>query len=662
MVRVARVGLPQMCGRQGCAVIPVAFSPSLQYHELFVSLVYHWENGMLKSGVAGRKLATALMMVGFFTLGNRVAADDHNAYIPSDTPFYMGTGEGIPAKLMLAFMPTASLPVPDDIEPDRREFLETFNDVISNLDESLARWGVGDSLHFSAYAVGAHPVLRVRLADVDKFNSALGATEEKHGIKSRSMERKDLNIRLYDRASFAALIEADKDAEPKGTDDEDTDDEEVAEENSASSSGASADATEDQDVNDDAIADFGIIVATGEHDLIVAVLSDITDDDRLDRVLGLSKPPTTMTDSGKLDKLRKRWGYAEQYAAFIDFRVLADILTSDQSQASKDITELFGDDIDRMSRLALMRSEPCRAEINALAANWPMAVLGVHELDASDDEIRYVTHMATEVGHTALKDTLKLLRGVLPASQSAAKPLFSLGLGLSVDNLTQFISQMTGILTGVQHDCPLLRDLNRLSSTDLSAASMGVVMFGGLARGVEGIAVNLFDMEFSTEDSADPIKAADMAVVVNAKDPALLVQTLQMMPQLGMLTELPLDGTEISLNSMLPIPVPDGVELKAAVKDKNIVIFGGEKAAEYIGRLDNSSRGGFLYTHIDTASLIERATSVIQMIGQESDELDSAVEYMKRYPKGTIDYSVDFTDNGIELLSTAVVKRPASEE
>jgi hypothetical protein len=50
------------------------------------------------------------------------------------------------------------------------------------------------------------------------------------------------------------------------------------------------------------------------------------------------------------------------------------------------------------------------------------------------------------------------------------------------------------------------------------------------------------------------------------------------------------------------------------------------------------------------------------MIGQESDELDSAVEYMKRYPKGTIDYSVDFTDNGIELLSTAVVKRPASEE
>ncbi|MEM7260170.1 MAG: hypothetical protein AAF404_22575, partial [Pseudomonadota bacterium] len=433
--------------------------------------LYHRENGMLKSGVVSRRLLCALFVVGLFGTGHRVIAEDHNGYIPADTPFYMGTGEGLPVDLMLEFMPSANFPMPDDVEPEGRQAIETMTAVINNLDTILPAWGIGEKLHFSSYAVGVYPVLRVKLEDTEKFNESLMALEASHELKSGVVERNEHVIRFYDKDSAVSLAEA---VENNG-------------EEEASSAGSSAANATDENSTEDARGAGGLIVATSKNDLIIALVSDGGDDALVDRVLGVTKPANTMLESGKLDKIRKRWDYGNQYAAFLDFHVVTDILTSEESAAAKDIAALSADEASTQARFSMMRSEPCRAEINSLAANWPMIVMGIRELDYNNEELRYVTHAAGEIGHTQLKDTLQLLRGVLPTSQSATQPLLSLGLGLSVDNLTQFMGQMTGLLTAVNYQCPMLSELNNMSSADLSAASMGVVMFGGLARGVEGV-------------------------------------------------------------------------------------------------------------------------------------------------------------------------------
>lgn len=183
-------------------------------------------------------------------------------------------------------------------------------------------------------------------------------------------------------------------------------------------------------------------------------------------------------------------------------------------------------------------------------------------------------------------------------------------------------------------------------------------MFGGLARGVEGVSLNIFDLEIDPSGSSDPIKGVDTAITITAADPQVLVQTLQMMPQLSMLAELPLDGTEISLNSMLPVPMPPGVEFKAAIKEKNVVLFSGSKATDFISRLGSNNEPGFFRTLIDTRKVIDKATSAMKMFGQESEEVEGMMKYLESYPKGTIDYKLDFTDNGIELSATAVVAVP----
>ena len=326
--------------------------------------------------------------------------------------------------------------------------------------------------------------------------------------------------------------------------------------------------------------------------------------------------------------------------------------------AVKDIETLATDNQHQLEMLQVMRSEPCRSEIKSITDNWPQLVMGIKHFDVTADKLSYISHVAAEVRHQKLLETLQLMRGVMPTSQSPDQPMFSVGLGLSVDKLTQVIGQMTNITSSLHYECPLLNKLNEATQADLGAATMGVVMFSGLARGVEGISLNIFDLDIDASDASDPVKGVDTAITVTAADPATLVQTLQMMPQLAMLAELPLDGTEISLNAMLPVPMPPGVELKAAVKENNIVLFSGGKAADFIKRLGSNNEPGFFRTMVDTRKIIDKVTSAMNMLGQNSEEINAAMKYLESYPKGTIDYNVDFTNNGIELEATADVAVP----
>ncbi len=593
---------------------------------------------MSQTGVFGKRVARCLVALPValagLTAGGSVAASEHNAFIPADTPFYMGTGEGMPIKHLMAFQPTGALPTSDDMEEDVREMLDSLGEVLTNLDEVLPEWGLEESVHFSTYAVGIYPVMRVKLDDPEKFNTSLAALEKEHELKPQALEREGFNVRYYGADSFPG-----KSKKAEGGD---------ATETAKAETGNSSDDTAP-----------GVIVATSADDLIVSLVSDTANADLVNRVLGITKPEKSIDQSGKLKDIRKKWGYGELYTAFFDFDVVTDILTTESTAAMQDIQALAkGDKQEQLAMLQTMRTEPCKAEIKSLSDNWPMIVMGAREFDVDGDELSYISHAAAEVGHEKLLETLQLTRGVLPASQSSEQPMFSMGLGVSVDRLTQVIGQMTNIIASMSYECPLLSELNKASQSDLSAASMGVVMFGGLARGVEGVSLNIFDLDIDTSGSSDPIKGVDTAVTITAADPQVLVQTLQMMPQLGMLAELPLDGTEISLNSMLPVPMPPGVEFKAAVKEKNIVLFSGGRAADFISRLGSNNEAGFFHTMIDTRKIIDKVTSVMGMLGQDSDEIDAAMKYLDSYPKGTIDYDLDFTDNGIELEATAVVAVP----
>lgn len=525
---------------------------------------------------------------------------------------------------------SALLPVSSLSNSSGNEALQRFIEWAENPEAKFAEWGLDTNVQLSAYTVGIAPAIRVALSDAEKFQSALTGFEEEHSFSPQVSERGGQTVRLYPM---------DPPAKP-GADDSGTD-------SGVDSASVGTKQSEPQPA---------IVVATGKKDVLMGILFDSSDEKMLDSLIGVTKPETSLVQSGKLKTIRKQWDYGDEMAMFIDLKNIAGTVTGSESRSAQQLQALLSSSASADANLAMLRGEPCRAEITGVAEAFPMMVSGTRSFEIKDNALKFSSHFAAVLKNTLLLDTLKLFRGVVPLSQSGSHPMLSLGVGLTVDNLAQAVGQISQLLGGVNFQCNALRPVNQVASADLSAASMGVVMFGGLARGVRGLSVNVFDIDIDSQGSAEPIKSVDTAIAVSADDPSMLIQTLQMMPQLGMLGELPLDGSEISLNEMLPIPMPAEIELKAAVKAKNIVIYSGEKGTDFANRLGGNDLEGFMHTTIDTNLIVSKLKSVMDMVGTDVDE--ELLEMINSYPKGTISYGIDFTDQGIELDSSGKYQLP----
>ena len=309
--------------------------------------------------------------------------------------------------------------------------------------------------------------------------------------------------------------------------------------------------------------------------------------------------------------------------------------------------------------LRMLGAEPCKSEITGLAENWPMLVSGNRKFEVSDKGLEADGHMAMLVEHEALLDTLKLLRGSVPVSQSSSDAMVSFGLGLDVDSLPQLSTKITDLIGSVNYTCGPLTALNQITQTDISPLSLGAMMVSGMARGIKGFSINLFDTAIDPDNKFMPVNNVDAAIAIAADDPATLISTLRVIPQMGMLAELPLDGTPLSLNDVVPVPMPDGVEIFAAVKGKNIVMYSGEKGADLSNRISGEGKEGFFTTNVNTKKLMGMAETMSGDLAAEIKEDEAMIrEMIESYPVGTLSYQLDFTDKGIELETVVETERP----
>lgn len=591
--------------------------------------------------VAALNIAVLCALAG---VSNTAVANEQEQFVPADTLFYFGTGNSIPAEHMLSLMPTMPIP-PTSGNDALAGALQAYFSFFENPQEKLPEWGIDTDLQNSVYSVGLMPVMRLALKDAKKFETAMDAFETEQGINSVSSTREEVSLRFFSTTEISrAGKELKADLEKPAADNPS-----AKEPASPSDTAKSADSALDSGA--------GILVANDGQDLIVSFITDYQNRQLVDSVTGIAKPAKNIVDTGKLKQLRKKWAYGDEAAGFLDLRQIAATLINNESPASKELEALIATDKAAQAQLAMLRSEPCQSEVASLAESWPMVVFGARQFDVTEKEVIYESHMAAVLKHELLRDTLMLLKGVLPTSQSAGRPMLSLGVGVTVDKLAQVVGQFTQLLGAVNYRCQPLTGLNALASADLSAASMGVVMFGGLARGVQGLSLNIFDVEMDPAAPRQLPANVDTAIALSAADPALLIQTLKMMPQMGMLGELPLDGTEMLLNPLLPIPVPGNVEIKAAVKGKNIVIYSGEKGTDYANRLGGSDTEGFFQSTIDTALILDKASAAIGASGAKSEDTDMILNILESYPRGSINYKVDFTEEGVEILGGGSLER-----
>jgi len=672
----------------------------------------------LQRSVKARKLLLPAALSAALAFGQSAHADNRQLeMVPDDTAFYFGTGKPVAVEDLFAM-------VPEILKSDgklwqglieaaksdgERKYLKAVSEFFDDPVKATRNWGLGDELLFSAYAVGVMPVFRIE-GDSEKFEAALANLETEYELKFDKMSHKDIDVRILGekKNSSAPLVAAPSDEEIKKTEETlsltrdklDSIDEKIkaatetldAAKAGNDASGIASSANEIDELrkqqpqyqtaiteSEKKLADLmqqkteaeklnstegkegpGLVIAADGKDLVFAFSIDAYDPDLLDQLLGTSKPEKSIEASGKVKQIRKEWGYGEEMAMFLDFKLIADVFTGGDSLAARQL-EFVATENGSVEDpgLNMLRSEPCKSEITQMAANWPMLVSGNRKFEVNDDSLEIDGHMAMLVEHEALRDTLKLLRGSVPVSQSSSDAMISFGIGLDVDSLPQLSTQITDLIGGVNYTCEPLTAMNQITQTDISPLSLGAMMVSGMARGIKGFSVNLYDTEIDPGNNFMPVSNVDAAIAIAADDPATLISTLRVIPQMGMLAELPLDGTAMSLNDVLPIPMPDGVEIFAAVKDKSIVMYSGEQGADFSNRISGEGKEGFLLSNVNTKKLMEKAETLTGSLPAELKGDEAMVmEMIESYPRGNLFYQIDFTDKGIELESTSDIERP----
>jgi len=546
---------------------------------------------------------------------------EQDIFIPADTLFYVGTGKPYRVESLFSLIPDFA-EILDDSDSPR---LGEVDEFLSDPSAVLSNWGIEDKVSFSMYTVGLSPVFRISLGDAKKFMRALQEYEAERELVAEEREHEDWKIRLYaDLSDDPARNTTD---EPKS-------------------------------------ATPVLVVGVSESEAVVGFLPSSGGDELINSVLGITKPEQSIEASGELKKLRKKWGYGEELASFINFQGIAAAVTDEDDRIGRQLQSSEFLSAGMRGYLQQMRSEPCRAEVTKLVSNWPMLVAGYRSLEVDDKQIEFDAHAALLIGNEQIRDTLKLFRGVLPSSQSSSEPILSLELGLTVDNLAQALGQLSGIASSINYQCQPLQPINALAAKDLTAASMGVVMFGGMARGVRGVSISLFDADFSLDQGASQFKNIDSAFTLSADNPAMLLGTLRMLPQLGALGDIPLDGSEISINSAIPLPLPAGVDVKAAVRGNNIVLFSGEQSTDFANRLAQNESEGFFRGKANTKLIVDKLLAVAEEAGNAKNT-ETAREILDNYLRGELSYSLEFTDNGVEVVNAGRVDRreePKSEK
>jgi len=417
------------------------------------------------------------------------------------------------------------------------------------------RLGLPNEIDSVIYAVGMLPVIRLKIANTDNFNTLIQDIEKKANIQAVEKIFKGVSYRSY---SF------------------DTPDTHKP-------------------------SEMSLIIAVHENYAIISIETPFQNERYLSLILGIDKPKKALSDSSLLNDISKKHDLHPAYLSFIDHVVLAKAVTN---SSQNDFGEMFNYLADKNivqdnddKTLATVRTATCQKELMAIAQNWPRTIMGYTKVSLDTVPMQIDSRILFESNNQDILEQLQSLRGFIPAvlSDTKYRALLSLALGLNVDALLPFMMKMTEHLTETPYSCEPLKEM-QTAITD-NKQSPAIAMASMMLSGVKGLSLSLLDIDIVANNTGGKpdIKSIDALIILSTNDPsALLSKVLTMAPPPFNTLQVPADGQAIDLP--IPMTLPFESQPKIAIKGQNIVVYvgdSGEKAAHQLATETLSDNGLF---------------------------------------------------------------------
>lgn len=465
-----------------------------------------------------------------------------------------------------------------------RAYLEDFHDGKTLLDS----FGRAPGGAVGVYTVGSLPVMRVDLADKQRFWQRIDRIEADAGIKPKATDGSAARSRRY-----AFKTDADN-------------------------------------------TEVSLLVATHRGDAVVTVTGAAVPSDAIALALGETMPERSLADSGKLERLAKRYGTQAGATGFIDHEALIGGLTgASESRFARMLAHVDPQGSETASEL--FTNKACREDARAIAAMWPHTVFGITEVDS--DAQRVGGRLALGIDDDQVLKALTQMRGRIPEPTSK-ETVLDLGLGLRLQNVAMSVQQLSDRFTGADFGCPRLkRSQQRLTNQGLGRLEMVTRMVGDI-RGV-GLAV----MALKPGSGMSPV-GGDAIVEIATPDPESLWRTANSMIGLKAENQPEPGGSAVAVSGLGAPGVPT---LRVALRDNALVVLVGDAQLDHAAGETELEANGMMRLRYSGPALGQaiQDSGVSRRAGSEAQQALASVRGTNlRY-----DMSLDIASNGIHFDS-----------
>lgn len=424
-------------------------------------------------------------------------------FVPADTPYVFANLEPAPKavfdKLMAKIEPMMSemnglldaelarlAAAGDTAEPSdkvARAILEEFKGRLNQ--KGLEELGFSAQTRMVVYGIGVLPAIRLEVKNPDAIRAAVARVEQKSGQKLTVVKTGDVEHWLIDKGDgfFAAGLQG--------------------------------------------------------NELVLGIGPAKAKDLYLPVLFGATKPAATLENGGALQKIIDDYKFTPHGAGFIDFKLLADLFVDQATGLNAQIAAALKD-----AGEAPVPAE-CKAEIPALAANFPRAIFGYEEMNDTDMVADFVLEAKPEIG----KELAGLAVSVPGLSANpGGNPVFAFGVGVDVEKTLTLAKAKAAAIQAAPYKCGMLSGLNEAATDAGVGLNQPLPPFVAMIKGVN---VVVRDAKMAGGMAANPMAALDDAkayVTIASPSPAELLGVAKVMlpPNLASLQVQP-DGKPVAL-------------------------------------------------------------------------------------------------------------------
>ncbi len=540
--------------------------------------------------------------------------NDLLTYVPADTILFAGTGEPTSQQEYLAFLKPGMFQMSDvqarleGKEPEGpggrmlfglyARYMKALNDDPASLSSVT---GVDKDWNAGLYTVEVAPVLRIALEESATFEKFVKEVETEHSVTAVDSDIGDFRIRRYELEK-----------------------------------------------NPGETAGLDLVIANDDDYAVVTLQPQSLGAEVLEKSLGITKPSSSVVDTGVLNNLVVDQGFSPAWIGFLDhqqiFEYVSDSKKSEFVEGLKALDGPFKEDAEDNP----FTDPVCRKEYGEIVARWPRSVFGYTKWEPASDPMILNGVMRIETTNTEFLDQLKTIQGKLhmPKTLIDAKPALVMGLGVDIDAFLPFVRWLGGALAANAWQCEsLAKYAESFSATSGPALGMAGVMLSG----IKGATLAVLDAKASG-DPNQPVEVLDAVLAVNTSNPGALVTMLMSAPFLGG-AQLSTDGTPTPI--ALPFPQVSNIAPMLVVKDSAVALFAGDRAGAVAESLDTSEPiSSFLSMQMDYGKQADIMMGAMQAQNSGTpaltDEQLKAIESLKSID-AEVGFSFEVGDGAIEL-------------